>query len=102
AGVVEPALRVVVFQALARPEKIEWVLQKGTEIGVSAFRLIATDRVEAPPPSPARLTRFQRILMEACKQCGRRVLPTLGAGALDAPAGDVVAIVLSPAEASVP
>ena len=95
AGEVEPRLRVVVCQAIVRPEKIEWVLQKGTEIGVAAFRLIASERVEAPPPSPSRLTRYRRIVMEACKQCGRRRLPTLVLGALETPGGGVVAIVLA-------
>lgn len=94
-GDVEPGLRVVVFQALARPEKIEWVLQKGTEIGVSAFRLVESDRVETQSPSPARLSRYERIVMEACKQCGRRVLPTLALGPLDAPGPGVLGILLA-------
>jgi 16S rRNA (uracil1498-N3)-methyltransferase len=93
---VEPKLRVVVCQAVVRPEKIEWVLQKGTEIGVSAFRLIGSDRAEAPPPSPARLARYGRIVMEACKQSGRRRLPTLVSGPLETPRDGVVAIVLAP------
>ncbi len=92
---VDPKLRVVVFQALVRPEKIEWVLQKGTEIGVAGFRLIASDRSEAPPPSPARLARYGRIVMEACKQSGRRRLPTLSLGSIESPPGGVVAIALA-------
>jgi 16S rRNA (uracil1498-N3)-methyltransferase len=94
---VEPTLRVVLYQAVVRPDKLEWVLQKGTEIGVSAFHLIDSDRVEAPPPSPSRLARYRRIVMEACKQSGRRVLPTLAPGSLETPPGGVVAIVLAPA-----
>ena len=95
-GEVEPQLRVVLHQALTRPEKLEWVLQKGTELGVAAFRLIASERAEAPPPSPSRETRYRRILMEACKQSGRRRLPDLEIGELG-PAGDgVTAIVLAP------
>jgi 16S rRNA (uracil1498-N3)-methyltransferase len=97
-GVVEPALRVVLYQALVRPEKLEWVLQKGTEVGVTAFRLVASDRVEAPPPSPGRLARYARIVMEACKQSGRRFLPALSSGALEAPPAGVVAIVLGHAQ----
>ena len=93
---VDPELRVVVFQALVRPEKIEWVLQKGTEIGVAGFRLIGSDRVEAPPPSPARLARYGRIVMEACKQSGRCRLPTLALGSIESPPAGVMAIVLAP------
>ncbi len=101
-GDVEPRLRVVVFQALTRPEKLEWVLQKGTELGVSAFRLVASDRVEAPPPSPSRLSRYERIVMEACKQCGRRVLPSVTLGSLAPPEAGVLAILLAHGEGVAP
>jgi 16S rRNA (uracil1498-N3)-methyltransferase len=95
AGEVDPELRVVLYQALSRPEKIEWVLRKGTEIGVSAFRLVASERVDAPPPSPARLARYERIVMEACKQSGRRRLPSVALSAIDTPTENVLAIVLA-------
>lgn len=94
-GVVEPGLRVVLFQALARPEKIDWVLQKGTELGVAEFRLVVSDRVEAPSPSPARLERYARIVLEACKQSGRRQLPRLSSSFFEVPPEGVVAIVLA-------
>jgi len=94
-GRVEAPLHVVVCQANVRPEKLEWVLQKGTELGVAAFRIVATERVEAPTPSPARLTRYRRILLEACKQSGRRVLPTLTLGEIETPGPEVTAIVLT-------
>jgi 16S rRNA (uracil1498-N3)-methyltransferase len=93
---VESTLRLVVFQALIRPEKLEWVLQKGTELGVAAFRLFASDRVDAPPPSEARLTRYRRILLESCKQSGRRMVPELSVGPLDAPGPGIVAVALAP------
>jgi len=102
AGEVEPRLTVVLHQAIVRPEKLEWVLQKGTEVGVASFRLVATERVEAAPPSPARLARYGRILMEACKQSGRRVLPSLTVGPLDAPPGGVCAIALAQGPGSAP
>lgn len=101
-GEIEPRLRVVLHQAIVRPEKIEWVLEKGTEIGVSAFRLIATERVEAPSASPSRLSRYGRILMEACKQSGRRVLPDLAVATLDAPGAGVLGIVLAQAPGAAP
>jgi 16S rRNA (uracil1498-N3)-methyltransferase len=95
AGEVDPELRVVLYQARTRPEKIEWVLQKGTEVGVSAFRLIGSERVEAPAPSPARLARYERIVMEACKQSGRRRLPSVALSAIETPPESVLAIVLA-------
>jgi 16S rRNA (uracil1498-N3)-methyltransferase len=95
---IEAPLRIVIFQALVRPEKLEWVLQKGTELGVAGFRLMTSERVEAPPPSPSRRARYARILLESCKQSGRRVVPHLAVGDLETPGEGVVAIVLALAE----
>jgi 16S rRNA (uracil1498-N3)-methyltransferase len=93
-GDTEPPLRVTLFQSFVRPERMEWVLQKGTEIGVAAFRIVAAERSDSPPPSPSRLERYRRILLEACKQSGRRRVPDLETGALDRPPEGHVAIVL--------
>lgn len=98
-GRIDPTFRVVLWQANVRPERLEWVLEKGTEIGVAEFRLFASERVEAPPPSPARWARYRRILVEACKQCGRRVVPTLLPGELTAADPGLAAIVLAPGAA---
>ena len=91
---VEPPIRIVLHQALVRPEKLEWVLQKGTELGVASFRLLATERGERAP-SASRLTRYERITLEACKQSGRRVVPAVEPAASPArPGADVIALVL--------
>jgi 16S rRNA (uracil1498-N3)-methyltransferase len=87
-GSVESPLPVVLAQALTRPEKLEWVLQKGTELGVAAFRLVPTARAEVEAPTPARLERYRRIVLEAVKQSGRRVIPAVEVGPIvDPPAG---------------
>lgn len=101
-GEVEPKIRVTLFQAIVRPEKVEWVIEKGTEIGVAAFRLVAAERGDVPPPSPARLSRYGRIVLEACKQSGRRRVPSLAVGELPAQPPETLAIVLSPAPGTEP
>lgn len=101
-GDPEPPVRITLFQSLVRPERIEWVLQKGTEIGVSAFRLVSGERSEAEAPSPARMDRYRRILLEACKQSGRRRIPSLTEGVLDDPPPGVLGIVLDTALAARP
>ena len=93
---VESPLRVVLYQALARPDRLEWVLQKGTELGVAAFRLWPAERSDAAAPRPNKLERWERILIEACKQSGRRVIPELTlVDALPSPTDGVVACLLS-------
>ena len=74
---VESPLPVTLIQGSTRPERIEWVLQKGAEVGVASFRIFRAARSEGPSPSPSRLERYRRILLEACKQCGRRAVPEL-------------------------
>jgi 16S rRNA (uracil1498-N3)-methyltransferase len=93
-GEPESPRRVTLFQSLVRPERMEWVLQKGTEIGIAAFRIVPAERSDAPPPSPSRLERYRRILLEACKQSGRRRVPALDTASLDPPPGGVAAILL--------
>jgi 16S rRNA (uracil1498-N3)-methyltransferase len=95
---VDPDLEVVLFQAVCRPERVEWLLEKGPEVGVAAVRLVRPARAEAPEPSPSRMARWRKVLLEACKQSGRRKVPEL-AGPDDLPLPPlpgVVALVLDP------
>jgi 16S rRNA (uracil1498-N3)-methyltransferase len=95
----ESPVAVQLVQALVRPEKLDYVLQKGTEIGVAAFLVVPTERAEAPAPSPQRLARYRRVLLEACKQSGRLVVPSLAVGAW--PPEPAPSIVLDPAGAPI-
>ena len=76
-GVVDPSLLVHVCQALCRPERLEWAVQKGTEVGASGFRLWRAARSQVEAPSPERLGRLGRVALEACKQSGRRRVPSI-------------------------
>jgi 16S rRNA (uracil1498-N3)-methyltransferase len=93
-GAPDPPIAVRLFQALVRPERIEWVLQKGTEIGIASVRLVPAERSEAPAPSPSRLDRYRRVVMEACKQSGRRRLPEVEEGSMESPPVDALGILL--------
>ena len=74
----EAPLPLVLVQGLCRPERVEWVLEKATEVGVHAIVLATCARSDGPPPSEVRLQRWRRIVLEAAKQSGRRRLPELG------------------------
>lgn len=76
----EPAARLTLYQSLLRREKFEWVLQKGTELGVAAFVPVITRRSlvrDAEDVTPEKLSRWQRIIREAAEQSGRGLLPEL-------------------------
>jgi 16S rRNA (uracil1498-N3)-methyltransferase len=54
---------------------MEWVIQKGTEVGLDAIRPFAARRSEVDAPSAERLRRYRRVALEAAKQSGRRLVP---------------------------
>ncbi len=70
----EPKLRVTLYQALLKGEKFDYVLQKGTEVGVAAFVPILTERVIG---QSARPERWRKIIREAAEQSRRGLLPKL-------------------------
>ena len=66
--------------ALLKGEKLEWVVQKLTELGVGEIAFLQTERVVATPGEgrwTARLVRYAAIAREAAEQCGRVRLPAL-------------------------
>jgi 16S rRNA (uracil1498-N3)-methyltransferase len=76
----EPALRITLAQALARGEKMDLVLQKATELGVSRIVPISTERSEVKldaERSEKRLVHWRGVIAAACEQCGRARLPEL-------------------------
>lgn len=102
---VESPLTVVLFQALCRSDRMELVVQKGTEIGLRAIRPWPAVRSESPMPSAKRLERWRRIAIESCKQSGRRTAPSIEPlESLPTPPDDasVAALVLDAAEAGRP
>ena len=84
----EPRAQVVLYQALLKNRNFELVLQKCTEIGVSRFVPLVTERT-VPRPAGDRLEergeRWAKITEEACRQCGRNRPPEIAA-ALTLPA----------------
>jgi 16S rRNA (uracil1498-N3)-methyltransferase len=71
-----PPLTLV--QGLPKGDKLEWVLQKGTELGATAFAPAATARSVVklePRRAEERVRRWTRIVEEAARQCGRADVP---------------------------
>jgi 16S rRNA (uracil1498-N3)-methyltransferase len=69
----EPARRVVLIQGAIRPARMDWLVEKATELGVAEVWPIAG----RPPVGPGRLRRWQRIARGAAKQCRRGRIPTV-------------------------
>ena len=73
----EPAGELILCQAISKGERFEWVLQKGTELGVTTFQPIITRRTLRKEPGAGRWERWRRIIREAAEQSGRGKLPRL-------------------------
>lgn len=69
--------RITVVQGLPKGDKLELVLQKGTELGAAAFIAAACERsvVKLDGKEAQKQTRWQRIVEEAARQCGRDDVP---------------------------
>jgi|RhiMetdeSRZDD1v2_1073273.scaffolds.fasta_scaffold08459_9 16S rRNA (uracil1498-N3)-methyltransferase len=74
--------RLILVQSLCKSDKLEWILQKVTELGISEIRLLAADRSVLKIPEgkiQAKLERWNKIVLGAAKQCRRSTLPHLHA-----------------------
>jgi len=77
----ESPLPLTLAQGIARGEKMDWILQKATELGVARIVPIVTDRTEVkldPERAERRVAHWEAVVASACEQCGRRRLPEVG------------------------
>jgi 16S rRNA (uracil1498-N3)-methyltransferase len=78
---VESSLRIVLAQALIKSDKFDWIIQKSTELGVARVAPLVTEYSDArriEGRTGQRVNRWQRISLEALKQCGRRRMVEIG------------------------
>jgi 16S rRNA (uracil1498-N3)-methyltransferase len=100
----ESPLRLVLLQGIARGEKMDLILQKATELGVSAIAPVFADRTEVRLDGERldkRVAHWRSVVASACEQSGRARIPELlpprslgeAAAALDA---DALRLTLDP------
>lgn len=78
----ESPLRLTLAQGISRGERMDWVVQKATELGVSHIVPIQTERTVVKldsQQSARKLHHWQAIAIAACEQSGRNSLPRVGA-----------------------
>lgn len=74
------ALRLEILQALPKEKALDWILQKTTELGVNRLDLfygINSPKSGHFSQQKRQLSRWQRIVLEASKQCGRQHPPEI-------------------------
>jgi 16S rRNA (uracil1498-N3)-methyltransferase len=77
----ESPLRITLGQGLLKGDKMKFVIQKATELGVEAIVPLITARsipIVEEEREALRLQRWERIAQEAAKQSGRTVVPGIG------------------------
>ncbi len=72
-----PDRRVLLGVPLMRPSKLEWVIEKGTEIGADSFFLYPADNSTQEVLSDHQIERLGNIMISALKQSKRLYLPHL-------------------------
>lgn len=75
----EPKTKLSLCFGLSHRDKVEWILQKGTEVGVSSFYPFISSRtlVQSISLSDKRRERWERIIREAAEQSHRGRLPVM-------------------------
>lgn len=78
-GISEPKFEVILYQGLSKGSKMDFILQKGTEIGIKHFYPVATYRsvvkINELKKEQGKLERWNLITEEAAKQCKRDHIP---------------------------
>ncbi|MOA28269.1 Ribosomal RNA small subunit methyltransferase E [compost metagenome] len=80
AGQVESPLHIHLGQGLSRGERMDWAIQKATELGVNEITPIFSDRCEVrlkDERADKRLLHWRQVAISACEQCGRSRVPVI-------------------------
>ncbi len=79
-GQPDSPLQVHLGQGLSRGERMDWAIQKATELGVTQITPIVSARCEVrlkEERADKLLTRWQQVASSACEQSGRSTLPII-------------------------
>ena len=81
-GLVESPLRIHLGIGVSRGERMDWVVQKATELGVAEITPLYTERTEVRlrgDREARKLQHWQQVAISACEQSGRSCLPQVHA-----------------------
>lgn len=76
----EPTVKVTLYQGVPKGDKLEDVIQKCTELGITAICPVLTHRSVSRPDEKAakkKQARYQKIALEAAQQSGRGIIPEI-------------------------
>jgi 16S rRNA (uracil1498-N3)-methyltransferase len=77
----EPTVKVTLYQALPKGDKMELIIQKAVEIGVTKIVPMLSSRCVSRPDEKSlnkKIIRWQKIAKQAAMQSGRGIIPEIG------------------------
>lgn len=77
---LESPLQTLLLQAIGKPEHLDIIIQKVTELGISQIHLFNSERTQTHLKGPRlnkKMAHWHGIINSACEQCGRNIPPTL-------------------------
>jgi 16S rRNA (uracil1498-N3)-methyltransferase len=77
-GVAESPLRITLVQAITRADRMDWTLQKATELGAHAIAPVLSARSVVKldgEQARRKVEHWRAIVVNACEQCARSTLP---------------------------
>jgi 16S rRNA (uracil1498-N3)-methyltransferase len=78
----ESPLKITLVQGVSRSERMDWTLQKATELGVAAIAPVLTARSVVrldEKQAQKKQAHWRGIVIGACEQCGRARIPAVSA-----------------------
>jgi 16S rRNA (uracil1498-N3)-methyltransferase len=79
AGQIETRARIVLAQAIPKGQKMDFIVEKATELGVAAIVPLRSARVVGERTGEHKHHRWQRIAKTAAQQAGRSLVPSVEA-----------------------
>lgn len=77
---LESPLKIHLGQAISKGERMDFTLQKATELGVTEFTPLVSTRSEVRlkgERAEKKQMHWQKVITSACEQCGRNRIPQL-------------------------
>ena len=77
---VESALAIHLGIGISRGERMDWVIQKSTELGVTELSPLFSERCEVKlkgERAEKKLQHWRQVAISACEQCGRNRIPDI-------------------------
>lgn len=79
-SVCEPGAKVFLFQGIPKSDKMDLIVQKAVELGVYEIIPVILERCVSKlneKNSESKIRRWNKISLEAAKQCGRGICPRI-------------------------